>query len=359
MISINFKKFDWILLGLIVILACISLVTLYSIDQFYFSRQAVWFLVSFFIIIFGSQIKWSLFISQKWFRYGFFWFSVILLFIPFLQPGLVRGTESWIKLGFINYQPSELVKLSLIILLAGFFSRKYLAAWQSKNILKSFIYTIIPVGIIAIQPDLGSAIVVFGVWLGFILMNGINKKRFLIGILLVILLFVIMWSSFLKPYQKERILGFISPSMDPLGVNYNVTQSKIAIGSAGFFGKGFRQGTQVQLGFLPEPHTDFLFASFIEEWGIFGGLILILTYLAFIIRMAVVGLRLRRNDLKFVVLGVGLVFLIHFFINIGSNLGLVPVIGISLPFISYGGSNLLTSSLALAIIECNKIESSY
>ncbi len=355
----DYKKFDWVLLGLVVILACISLVTLYSINKTYFSRQTVWYIISFLVIVLGSQVKWGWLITQDWFRHGFYWSSILLLTIPFLQPGLVRGTESWINLGFVNFQPSELIKISLIILLAGFFSRKYLAAWQSKNIFVSFFYTIIPVGIIAVQPDLGSAIVVMGIWIGFILMSGINKKRFWVGVLVVFIILVIMWTSFLKPYQKERILGFLSPEADPLGVNYNVTQSKIAIGSAGFWGKGFRGGTQVQFDFLPEPHTDFLFASFVEEWGVFGGLVLVLTYLGLIFRMTIVGLRLRRNDLKFVVLGMGLVFLIHFFINIGSNLGLVPVIGISLPFVSYGGSNLLISSLALAIIERNKIESSY
>ena len=144
-----------------------------------------------------------------------------------------------------------------------------------------------------------------------------------------------------------------------MGASYNVIQSKITIGSAGFWGKGFKSGTQVQLGFLPEAHTDFIFAAFVEEWGIFGGIILLLTYVLLIVRITIIGLKTRRNDLKFLVLGTGLIFLIHFFINIGSNLGIVPVIGISLPFLSYGGSNLLTSSILVSIIERIKIEASY
>ncbi len=354
MIFSYFKKFDWLLLGLVGILAVISLVTLASVSSFYFSRQLVWYAIAFGVIILGSGINWRWLITQGWFRHGLYWVSVAFLLVPFLQSGLVRGTRSWIQLGSFNYEPSELVKVSLIIVLASFFSRKYLAAWQSRNIFVSLIYTLIPAGIIAIQPDMGSAIVVLGIWTGFLLMSGINKKRFLIGLLVVVIIFAVMWTAFLKPYQKERILGFISPEADPLGVNYNVIQSKIAIGSAGFFGKGFGNGTQVQFKFLPEAHTDFIFAAFVEEWGIFGGIILLLTYIAIIFRITSIGLKTGRNDVKFIVLGTGLVFLIHFLINIGSNLGIVPVIGISLPFVSHGGSNLLTSALLLAIINGTK-----
>jgi rod shape determining protein RodA len=249
-----------------------------------------------------------------------------------------------------------LAKVALIIILAGFFSRRHLAAWQNKNIFISLLYTLIPAGIIVIQPDMGSAIVVLGIWVGFLALSGINKKKLFIGILLVVIAFGIMWTSFLEDYQKDRIIGFISPEVDSLGINYNVTQSKIAVGSAGFWGKGFGNGTQVQFDFLPEAHTDFIFASFVEEWGIFGGLILLLTYVAFIFRITTIGLRARRNDFKFIALGTGLVFLIHFFINIGSSLGIVPVIGISFPFVSYGGSNLLTSSLLLAIISSGTLD---
>ncbi len=354
----NFKKFDWLLLGLVGILAVISLVTLASVSHAYFSRQLIWYVIAFGVIILGSQIKWGWLITQGWFRNGLYWLSVALLIIPFFQAGLIRGTKSWITFGNFHFGPSELVKVALIVILAGFFSRKYVAAWQSRNIFVSLLYTLIPAGIIAIQPDLGSAIVVLGIWLGFLLMSGINKKRFLVGLLVVIILFAVMWASFLKPYQKERIIGFVSPGFDPLGVNYNVIQSKIAIGSAGFWGKGFGNGTQVQFDFLPEAHTDFIFAAFVEEWGFFGGLIFLLTYLGLAFRITTIGLKTRRNDLKFIVLGAGLVFLIHFFINTGSNLGIVPVVGISLPFVSYGGSNLLTSALLLAIIERATIKSS-
>ncbi len=352
------RNFDWVLLGLVAILASISLVTLSSIDSFYFIRQLVWYCIAFVIILVGSKLNWQWFLTQSWFRYGFYWLSIALLIVPYFQSQTVRGTKSWIVAGGLQFEPSELAKVALIIILAGFFSRRYLAAWQGKNILFSLLYVLIPAGLIAFQPDLGSALVLAGIWFGFLLMGGVNKKRFLIGVVVGIMLFLVLWTSVLAPYQKDRITGFLFPESDPLGVNYNLIQSKIAIGSAGLFGKGFQSGTQSQLGFLPEAHTDFLFAAFIEEWGMFGAAVLVLTYLALIIRITATGLRLRRNDIKFVVLGIGLFFLIHFFVNIGSNIGTVPVIGISLPFISYGGSNLLTSALLLSIIERIKLKSS-
>ena len=355
----SLKNFDWLIFSLILILAVFSLTTLFSIDSFYFYRQLIWFGIGIVVILLGSQLNWQWFFTQNWFRYGFYWVAIALLIIPFLQPGRIRGTKSWIVMGNLQFEPSELAKIALIFVLAGLFSRRYLAAWRGKNIFTSFLYMLVPFGIVALQPDLGSALVLAGIWVSFLLLSGINKKRFFIGILILLLLSALMWAYFLKPYQKDRITTFVFPESDPLGASYNVIQSKITIGSAGFWGKGFKSGTQVQLGFLPEAHTDFIFAAFVEEWGIFGGIILLLTYVLLIVRITIIGLKTRRNDLKFLVLGTGLIFLIHFFINIGSNLGIVPVIGISLPFLSYGGSNLLTSSILVSIIERIKIEASY
>ncbi|MEX2410364.1 MAG: FtsW/RodA/SpoVE family cell cycle protein [Candidatus Paceibacterota bacterium] len=358
MIRINFKNFDWITVGLVVILMSISLVSLASIGLDFFYRQIIWFIIALFIIFFFSQIDWPWFFTQPWFRQSFYWISLLILCIPFIQPGDARGVDSWIFMGGFQFQPSELVKVALIILLAGFFSKRYLAAWQTKNIVVSLLYTFIPVFIIMMQPDAGSAIVVAGIWASFIVMSGINKKRFLVGLLILIVIFAFLWMSVLEPYQKNRIIGFMFPETDPLGTNYNVIQSKIAIGSAGFLGKGFGMGTQVQFNFLPEAQNDFIFAAFVEEWGIFGGVILLLTYSLLIFRIIKTGLKVRRNDLKFFILGVSSVFLIHFFVNIGSNIGLLPVIGINLPFVSYGGSSLLTSSFLISIMERIRVESS-
>lgn len=353
-----FRKFDWLLLGTIVLIGCMGLVTLFGIDSAYFQRQIVWWFLALALIVASTVIRWDWFLTQRWFRTGLYGGSIFLLLLPFIIGSEVRGTHSWIVLGGFRFEPSELAKVALIVVLAGFFSRRHVAAWHGRNIIFSFLYVAVPLGIIVIQPDMGSGIVLLGLWAGFLLMSGVNKKRLAFGIVLVAVLCIIMWFFVLKPYQQERIAGFLFPETDPLGINYNVMQSKIAIGSAGFFGKGFDKGTQTQLGFLPEAHTDFIFASFTEEWGMLGALIFLSSYGCMIWRISAIGMKAGRNDMKFVSLGSGLLFLIHFFVNIGSAIGLMPVIGISLPFMSYGGSNLLTSALLISMIERIRMTSS-
>ena len=353
----KFKDLDWILIGGIFILAIASLTSLASTDIDFFWRQLTWFILAFIFIFLGSQINWRSLISQDWFRLGVYFLSVLFLLISNFQSGTVRGTKAWLSFGDFNFEPSELAKLALIFVLANFFSKRYLGAWLSKNIIVSLIYAFIPVLLVAIQPDLGSAFVILSIWLGFLLLGGVNYKRLIIGFLLVILIFGILWSFYLKSYQKERFLGFFSPTSDPLGVNYNVIQSKIAIGSAGLLGKGFKAGTQTQLHFLPEAQTDFLFAAFVEEWGILGGVVILLTFLIVVLRILNIGLRARTNDFKFIALGTSLILVVHFLINMGSNLGFLPVAGLPFPFLSYGGSSLLTLAALMGIIQYIKIES--
>jgi len=353
------RNFDWVLLGALGILAAASLVTLLSSNALLFSRQLVWYALAFLVIMLGSRLDWRGFIGQPYFRYGLYALAVILLLIVDFTGKTVRGVTSWLQFGGFQFEPVELMKLALILVLAGFFSRRHIAAWVGKNIALSFFYAALPAALIAIQPDFGSALVIFGIWLGFLLLSGIHRRRFFWGLLIAFFAAGLLWGFFLKPYQKDRIFGFINPERDPLGVNYNVIQSKIAIGSAGFWGKGFLGGTQAKLGYLPEAATDFIFAAFVEEWGIFGGLIVILSFLTVIWRLTAIGLRAEKNDYKFIVLGTALVWVIHFFLNIGSNLGFLPVTGINFPFLSYGGSNILTISVLVSIVEKIKLESSY
>ncbi len=350
------KRLDWFLLGGLIFFAVMSLVTIFSSDQVYFWRQFVWYLLSFALIIFGSQFDWRWLIRQSWFRLGLYWLSVAFLIFSNFQAKTIRGTKSWIVVGNFQFEPAELAKLALIIILASFFARRHIGAWQIKNIFTSFVYMIVPTALVLIHPDLGSTITLVLIWLAFILMSGVNKKRLLIGVAFAIILMAVFWFFVLHPYQKDRVLGFLFPTRDPLGINYNVIQSKIAIGSAGFFGKGFGEGTQTKLYFLPAAKTDFLFAAFVEEWGLFGGLLLLLTFILIIYRLLMSGLRARDNYSKFIVLGTGAFLTIHFFINIGSNLGLLPVTGLTLPFFSYGGSNLLTTATLVSIMENIKIE---
>lgn len=353
------RKFDWVLLGALGVLAAASLVTLLSSNALLFSRQLVWYALAFLVIVLGSRLDWRGLINQPQFRYGLYLLAVILLLVVNFAGQPVRGVTSWLQFGGFQFEPAELAKLALILVLAGFFSRRHIAAWVGKNIALSFFYAALPAVLTAIQPDFGSALVIFGIWVGFLLTSGIHRKRLILGLVVAILAAGLMWGFFLKPYQKDRILGFVNPERDPLGVNYNVIQSKIAIGSAGFWGKGFGGGTQTQLGYLPEAETDFIFAAFVEEWGVFGGLVVILSFLAVIWRLSAIGLRAAKNDYKFIVLGTALVLTIHFLLNMGSNLGFLPVTGINFPFFSYGGSSILTIAVLISIVEKIKLESSY
>jgi len=355
----SWRKFDWILFSALLALAAASLTILASINAVLFSRQLVWYALAFLVILLGSRLDWRGLIREPVFRYGVFWFSVTLLLAVDLFGKTVRGVTSWLQFGGFQFEPSELAKFALILVLAGFFSRRHVAAWVGRNIAFSFFYAALPAALVAVQPDFGSALVIFGVWVGFLLLSGVNYKRFLLGLVVALLAAALMWGFFLKPYQKERILGFVNPERDPLGVNYNVIQSKIAIGSAGFWGKGFGEGTQAHLGFLPEAETDFIFAAFVEEWGIFGGLAVIVAFFTVIWRLTVIGLRALSNDYKFIVLGTAFVLTIHFFLNMGSNLGFLPVTGINFPYLSYGGSSILTIAALVSIVEKIKLESSY
>ncbi len=354
----RFRNFDWALMGALLVLASASLLTLASSGGVFFGRQIVWFILSFLAIFVGSQIDWRLLVSRQWFRSGLYFFSIALLVVAYLQPHEVRGTKSWIVVGSFQFEPEELVKIALLFVLAYFFSKKHVAAWQARNLFLSLAYTLLPTLLIILQPNFGSAVLVASIWVGFVLLSGIHTRRLIAGLLILCVIGALLWTFVFKEYQKERIMTFLIPERDPLGASYNVIQSKIAIGSAGFWGKGFGRGTQARLGFLPASQNDFLFAAFVEEWGMVGAAVLIGSILFLIYRLVRIARRARDNFARLMALGGGVFFFVHFLINVGSNVGLLPVTGITLPFFSYGGSNLLTTGILLGIMEHIKLESS-
>lgn len=273
----------------------------------------------------------------------------MLIFSLFFSP-TIRGTKGWIVLGSFRFQPVELAKIALILFYASYFSKKHIFIASWKVILESFVLLIILGLLVLLQPDLGSFLILFGIWFGFLLLSGLPGKKIIVSILIFIVLGVIGWNYFLKDYQKQRIIGIFYPEKNALTVNYSSIQSKIAIGSGGFWGKGFKQGTQTQLGFLTEPATDFIFAALIEEWGLILGIIVITSFLFLILGLIKIAIFANNNFLKFICLGTIIVFSLHFIINLGSTLGILPVIGVPFPFLSYGGSNLLINFLLISII---------
>ncbi len=301
------------------------------------------------MVIVFYRLDWRSIFNYRWVIWGLYGLAVVMLIAAYLSPA-ARGIHGWISFGSFRFQPVELAKIALILVYADFFSRRHLSVARWSTILTSFWIFAVPAVLTLLQPDLGSASILFGAWFGFLLVAGLPGRRVVAAILLFLVLGALGWSTALKDYQRERILGVFYPESNALTVNYSVIQSKIAIGSAGLWGKGYGQGTQTQLGFLTESATDFILAALIEEWGLIIGAAVILVFLFLIFRILRVGLMANHNFEKFICLGTALVFTLHFFINAGSATGIFPVVGVTFPFLSYGGSSLLTNSLLLAII---------
>ena len=345
------KKLDWKLNAAVIFLILAGLTGLLSTAPDLFYKQLIWAIIGFVLVFLIIKFDWRPFINYRGVIFGLYFLSILLLIITYFFAPAVRGTKGWLSFGPFNFQVAEFAKLVLIIFFAHFFSRKHIGIARASNLITSFVYFLIPASLVALQPDFGSALILFFIWFGFLLVSGIKYRHLIIALIIFAILGIIIWQSVLKDYQKERILGFFFPGRDPLGINYSVIQSKISIGSAGFFGKGFKQGTQAQLGFLPAAQTDFIFAALIEEWGLVGGFLLISAFVVLILRIIKIGLNADNNFNRFICLGTAILFIVQFVFNVGSNLGLSPVIGVTFPFLSYGGSSLLTNLILVGIIQ--------
>jgi len=345
------KQLDWKLNFAVLFIIAASLTSLISTAPALFHKQLTWLAFGLILLFLITRFDWRPFISYRGVILVFYLLSIVFLLAAYFLAPSIRGTRGWLFLGPFQFQVSEFAKLSLIIFYAYFFSRKHIGIARFSNLISSFVYFVIPGALVVLQPDLGSGLILFCLWFGFLLVSGIRLKHLIIALIIFAIAGIIIWQGILHDYQKERILGFFFPGRDPLGINYSVIQSKIAIGSAGLFGKGFGQGTQVQLGFLPEAQTDFIFAAFIEEWGLLMGFLLIAAFFIIILRIIKIGLGVDNNFGRFVCLGTVILFSVQFLLNVGSNLGLTPVIGLTFPFFSYGGSSLLTNFILLGIIQ--------
>ncbi|MDO8466953.1 MAG: FtsW/RodA/SpoVE family cell cycle protein [bacterium] len=354
-----FSKQDWFLNCALLFLAGCSLTILSSIDRALFLPQLIWFLIAFGLMQAIAFVDWQPFFNYRWIVFGVYLSAVLLLAATFFFAPTIREARSWLVFGPVQFQTSEFAKLALIILFSYFFARSHVGIARVGVLAKSFIYFAIPAAFVLKQPDLGSTIIIFSIWAGFLLVSGIQWKHLIIGLVLLSVLGVFGWTSFLRTYQKERIIAFLNPSYSPLRINYGVIQSKIAIGSAGFFGKGYGQGTQVQLGFLPAAETDFIFAAFVEEWGGLGGVLVLGAFVLMLLRIVKIGLDANNNFSKLICLGAVIMFLAQFAINIGSTLGLAPVIGVTFPFFSYGGSSILINAMLLGIIQSIVLRASF
>lgn len=289
-------------------------------------------------------------IFSNWAYAFYFIICGLLVFVLFFGRE-IRGTRGWFDFGFFQFQPSEFAKIALLIILAKYFSSISGKPSRFQYVVVSSILTLIPTLLILVQPDLGSALILVFMWFFMLLVSGVKKNHILALIAGGIFVFFIGWHFILLPYQKERILTFVNPARDPLGAGYHLIQSKIAIGSGEIFGRGLGRGPQSQLKFLPDKHTDFIFAVIAEELGFLGAGMLLGLLLFLIWRIIVLARQVHDEFAMMLILGALLFFLIQIFVNIGMNLGILPIAGVPLPLVSYGGSAMIAVLLVLGILE--------
>lgn len=354
----DFSLTDRLMLFCAVMLALLGVFCIYSAAAGtggrgfdYAFRQSAWLSVS---VV--SMIMVMMFGHHKMLEgaYPLFGLALLLLFLTLLAPK-VKGAQSWLGVGGVRFQPAEFAKIAIILMMSKFLTRY--PPLDFKTFIMGLGVIMIPVLLVLVQPDAGSAIVFLAISFGMLLAAG-TPLKYLFGLAgLGLSALPVLFIFFLKEYQKNRILVFLDPMRDPLGAGYNVIQSRIAVGSGGVYGKGFMMGTQSKLKFLPEPHTDFIFSVFSEEFGFIGGLILVILFTVLLFRVILTGIRSRERRCKILCAGVASWLWFQMFESIGMSIGIMPVTGLPLPFLSYGGSSLLATFMALGLVASIHIES--
>jgi rod shape determining protein RodA len=353
------ENFDWITFITVIVICFIGILTIYSatrppLDEGerppFYIKQIIWLTIAIiFLFIFVSFDYTKL----KNFWIIFYLFGFFLLIIVFFSGKTAMGAKRWINLGFFSFQPSEIFKIIFVISLSAYLSDKKspLTIFESIKIL--IIFALLPFILIFKQPDLGTALMIVFITFIMLIYKGIPTRLLIFFVCLalvsVFFLWEILWEG-LKEYQRNRLIAFIDPTVDPKGIGYNIVQSMITVGSGQFFGKGFLSGTQGPLKFLPERQTDFIFPIFAEEWGFLGCLVLLSLYLIFFVRIFKVSTIAKDSFGNLLSIGFTTIFIFYFFINIGMTLGIMPVVGIPLPFMSYGGTTLLANFIGIALI---------
>ncbi len=356
----HFKKLDWILIVTALLLAGIGLLSIYSSslgrgDFLNFKKQLIFFGIGIFLMFLTSFFDWRILRENSYLILVLYFLCLFALAGLFFFAPEIRGAKSWYKIGPISFDPIEFTKIVLIILLAKYFSIRHIEMYRIRHILISGLYIFLPSFLVFLQPDLGSVLILLSLWLGILIISGIKIGHFLILILVGLLFLTFGWSTILEEYQRERILSFIQPQLaDPLKIGWSQNQAKIAIGSGGIFGKGIGKGSQTQYRFLPEPQTDFIFAVLAEETGLIGVLVLLFLFSILIWRILKIALSSQTNFSRLFATGFAILLISQIFINIGMNLGLLPIIGIPLPLISYGGSSLIATFIGLGILQSIK-----
>ena len=345
------REVDWVLLGLVLLHSLIGVFFIYSSSHLlagnYYVRQLAWIGVSLVALVLVLVIDYKFFVSLSIYFYGL---TVALLTATLVFARFVAGTKSWITLGLMQFQPSELAKIVMILLFARLFAGYKSAYLTTQHTLFALLLAGVPLFLIILQPDLGTAMTFLAIIGGAFVLAGLRKKAILVFLLAAIVVGLGGWNFGLKDYQKKRLTTLVNPLHDPRGSGYQVIQSKIAIGAGGLSGKGFMKGSQSQLRFLPARHTDFIFSVIGEEAGFLGVFAVIVLYFFMLARMFLSVSKARDRAGVYIIFTAALLIAFQFLVNILMIIGLFPVVGITLPFISYGGSSLLTNFIACGLV---------
>ncbi len=342
---------DWLLFGALFFISLFGVFTMnaFGEENALFVRQIIWLFVSTTLLFAASAVDWR-FLRRSGSIMVLFVVSCVVLLFLFVAGSVFKGAQSWFDFGSFAFQPVDFAKIVMILLLSKYFSRRHIEIANVRHILVSGLYTFIIFILVFLQPDFGSAIIIFFIWLAMVLFSGISKKHLLVVFLTGLLFFGGMWFFAFKDYQRARIISFINPLTDLSGAGYNAYQSTIAVGSGEIWGKGVGLGSQSKLKFLPEYETDFIFAAFSEEWGFVGVVIIFGLYGVVFWRIIDTARKGATNFETLYGLGLASFFLSHFIVNVGMNIGLLPITGITMPFMSYGGSHLTAEFLSIGIL---------
>jgi rod shape determining protein RodA len=352
---------DWLLSGAMLILIATGLIAVWSVSLptlTIFWRQLMWVILGLMVFFIMSSTDYRFFKTSGIFlvlMYGAILIALgsLLVFAP-----ETRGVQGWFRIGSTTIQPVEVMKLVLVLVLAKYFALRHVEISRLRHLFISGAYAGAAIFLVLLQPDLGSAIILSAIWIAMVMASGIRWRHLLTFGLVGVAIASVGWFTFLHDYQKERIISFVDPYADPRGAGYNTIQAMIATGSGQWWGKGIGFGTQSHLNFLPEAETDFIFAAFAEETGFIGGAILIGVFGVLFWRIVKIGLAARDNFAKLFVLGFGSFLFVEAFIHIAINVGVLPVTGIVLPFVSYGGSSMITTLMGLGIVQSIRMNSS-
>lgn len=352
------ENFDWSIIWVLLAIITVGLLSIYSAlypqiqarpTNNLFIKQIIWLAIGFAVLCCSLFIDYQKLRAASPWLYGLI---VILLLAVLVAGKEVNGSKRWLEIAGFQFQPSEFMKVVIVIQLASYFSSQDVSSFPSiQKLVYPIIMVLVPVFLILAEPDLGTAISIMAISTTLIFFVGVRWKYLVILVLSILPLILPIWEHVLKPYQKRRVLILLRPDLDPLGAGYHIRQSKIAIGSGMAWGKGFLNGTQNKLHFLPEKHTDFIFSVWAEEWGFVGCVALLFLFCLLIFLTLRVARRSRDRFGSLIVVGMSSLILWQALINIGMVIGVLPVVGITLPFVSYGGSSLITLCLAIGMIE--------